>query len=51
MEFRAWTLLHKDSKDVLTQSMCLRALKRPSTPDEVDIIKSENDLGFKPVVF
>lgn len=51
MEFCAWTLFHKDSKEVLTQSMCRQALKRPSAPDEVDIIKSENDLRFKSAVF
>lgn len=47
MEFRAWTLFHRDSKEVLTQSVCHQALKRPSASNGVDIIKSENDLRFK----
>lgn len=47
VEFRAWTLFHKDSKEIPTHCVCHQALKRPSASEEVDIIKSENDIRFK----
>lgn len=46
-ELCAWTLFHEVSKETLAHCVCHHALKRPSASEDVDIIKSENDIRFK----